>query len=153
MYNQPPSEAPPQQQQGYYPPPPTMDQQKYPDPAHVEYGNNSMNNNNPPSYGTPPPMQPNEVGVEGGGEEKIRPAKHWNDVWATILWLINLGAFIGLAVVAIRTYESHANTYNGVQSENAYPGITFDTTTFIIFGLAGVVGFGISFLYLILANL
>lgn len=156
MY-QPPNEAPPQQQQqGYYPPPPAMNQQqqrqKYPDPAHVEYGNSQYQDHSPPTYGTPPPMQPNEVGIEGGGE-KIRPAKHWNDIWATVLWLLNLGAFIGLAVVAIRTYRSHTNTYNGVQSENQVPGITFDTSTFKIFGFAGIVGFGISFLYLILANL
>ncbi|OAC98451.1 hypothetical protein MUCCIDRAFT_44729 [Mucor lusitanicus CBS 277.49] len=123
------SDPPPNDQHKYYPPPPTFN-----------------NNNNNATYGD----QVHQPYTPG---EKIKPAKGWNDVWATILWLCNLGAFIGLAVVALRTYTSHKGSYNGVQSENAYPGLTFDTSTLMIFGFSAIVGFGISFLYLIFANM
>jgi hypothetical protein len=142
----------PDPNKNYYPPPPELNQaynpnQTYPDQAHLEYGQSL-----PPQYGNavaPPPPQ------EGGQPtEKIKPASGWNDIWATILWLLNVGAFIGLAVVGLRTYKSHRGVNGvGVQSENAYPGLTFDTSTFKIFGLSAVVGFGISFLYLILAQM
>ncbi|CEP12232.1 hypothetical protein [Parasitella parasitica] len=152
MY-QPPTQSSdsPNDQHKYYPPPPTMSgNNNYQDQAHIEYGQQQqMYGQPPPNYGTPPPIQQQPQQQE----EKIRPAKRWNDVWATILWLCNLGAFIGLAVVACRTYTSHKGSYNGVQSENAYPGLTFDTSTLKIFGFSAIVGFGISFLYFIIANL
>jgi hypothetical protein len=141
-------------QQTYYPPPPIsaynpqQHPQNYSDQNHhdVEYGK---------GYGQPPPnyVTPHPPAQGSGGGEKIKPASGWNDVWATLLWLANMGAFIGLSVVALRAYSSNRGSYNGVQSYNAYPGLTFDTSTFIIFGLAGVVGFGLSFLYLILTQL
>lgn len=150
------SSDPPNDQHKYYPPPPTFNNNNntaYNDQAHVEYGQQQQSyGQQPPNYGAPPPPldQQQQPYTQG---EKIKPAKGWNDVWATILWLCNLGAFIGLAVVALRTYKSHRGAYNGVQSENAYPGLTFDTSTLMIFGFSAIVGFGISFLYLILANL
>jgi hypothetical protein len=140
-------------QQAYYPPPPTsaynpqQHPQNYPDQMHdVEFGKPQQ------SYGQPPPnyVAPQE---QSGGGEKIKPASGWNDIWAIFLWLANMGAFIGLSVVALSAYSSNRGSYNGVQSYNDYPGLTFDTSTFAIFGLAGVVGFGISFLYLIITQL
>ncbi|CAO3692029.1 Protein pns1 [Rhizopus azygosporus] len=133
-----------QQQQQYYPPPPTMQQNQnyYPPPEQQQYP--------PPDYNTSYQQQAPYSEEPNKG---IKPSSGWNDVWATILWLVNLGAFIGLAVVAIRTYNSHGTTYGGVQSSNPYPGLTFDTSTFAIFGYAAVVGFGISLLYLIIANM
>ena len=144
------------QQQQYYPPPPTGQYNAPPTQYDAPPPGPYYNNNNPsnmeygqqPGYNAPPPNQPYTP-----GQEKIKPASGWNDVWATVAWLLNLGAFIGLAVVGLRTYKTHQGSYNGVQSENDVPGLTFDTATFKIFGLSAVVGFGISFLYLILANM
>ncbi|KAG1138129.1 hypothetical protein G6F37_010742 [Rhizopus arrhizus] len=131
-----------QQSQQYYPPPPPMDQQGYQQSYQPP----------PPEYNTRLPQhQPALYSEEQ--HKGVQPSTGWNDIWAIILWLLNLGAFIGLAVVAIRTYSSHGTTYGGVESNNAYPGLTFDTSTFIIFGFASVVGFGISFLYLLIANM
>ncbi|EIE87019.1 hypothetical protein RO3G_11730 [Rhizopus delemar RA 99-880] len=106
----------------------------------------------PPEYNTRLP-QHQQAPYSEEQHKGVQPSTGWNDIWAIILWLINLGAFIGLAVVAIRTYSTHGTTYGGVESNNAYPGLTFDTSTFIIFGFAAVVGFGISFLYLLIANI
>ncbi|KAI8997374.1 plasma-membrane choline transporter-domain-containing protein [Pilobolus umbonatus] len=132
------------QQQPYAPPP----QQPY--ASQQPYGQSYPPP--PPNYGANPTHgEYQNYSPEAG--EKIRPASGWNDLWAAILWLLNLGAFIGLAVVALQTYSSNQMSYNGVQSQNAYPGITFDTSTFKIFGFSAIVGFGISVLYLMLANM
>lgn len=150
QYNNPPNEY----QQAYYPPPPTgaynpqQYPQNYPDQIHnVEFGKPQQ------GYGTPSPDYGAPQGSAGGGGEKIKPASGWNDIWATLLWLANMGAFIGLSVVALRTYSTNKTSYNGVESDNAYPGLTFDTSTFTTLGLAGVIGFGLSFLYLIVTQL
>ncbi|CAO3677145.1 unnamed protein product [Rhizopus stolonifer] len=135
----------PPPQQGYSPPP-TMNQQRYPSPPTM---------NQQQGYQPPPPnynatQQQYHTEEPGKG---VQPSSGWNDVWATVLWLINLGAFIALAVIAIRTYRNTGTSYNGVQSQEAYSGLTFDTSTFKIFGLSAIVGFGLSFLYLIIANM
>lgn len=157
MY-QPPSQSsdPPNDYQKYYPPPPTANgNNNYQDQSHIEYGQQPQPyGQQPPSYGAPPPPPSQTVNQQPyTSGEKIKPSKGWNDIWATILWLCNLGAFIALAVIALMTYSNHEGSYNGVQSENAYPGLTFDTSTLKIFGFSAIVGFGISLLYLILANL
>ncbi|KAI9316911.1 plasma-membrane choline transporter-domain-containing protein [Dichotomocladium elegans] len=86
-------------------------------------------------------------------EHAIKPAGGWRDIWATILWLLNLGAFIGVSVIALRTYsQNESSTGGGVPSQTQYSGIVFDTSSLKIFGLSGVVGFGLSFLYLVLIN-
>lgn len=159
----------PQDGQPYYPPPPQNGQQYYPPPPSgqynappsqynaPQYSNNGYShdgqNLESQNYQPPPPAQLDNQQPYTGGPEKIKPASGWNDVWATVLWLLNLGAFIGLAVVGLRTYKDNKGSYNGVQSNNEVSGLTFDTATFKIFGLSAVVGFGISFLYLILANM
>ncbi|RCH93038.1 Protein pns1 [Rhizopus stolonifer] len=135
----------PPPQQGY-PPPPTMNQQGYPPPPTM---------NQQQGYQPPPPnynATQQQYHTEESGKG-VQPSSGWNDVWATVLWLINLGAFIALAVIAIRTYRNTGTSYNGVQSQEAYSGLTFDTSTFKIFGLSAIVGFGLSFLYLIIANI
>ncbi|KAI8884849.1 DUF580-domain-containing protein [Backusella circina FSU 941] len=149
---------PPPQQQEYYPPPPPPPQYN---PEQNGYKNQySQNNvqqtyiNTDPShleYGQPPPLN-NQVQPETNQNEKIRPSSGFNDVWATILWLLNFAAFIGVSVVALHTYNDHTGSTNGVQSYNAYPGTTFDNDTIKIYGLSGLIGFGMSFLYLLLAN-
>ncbi|KAI7900418.1 plasma-membrane choline transporter-domain-containing protein [Cokeromyces recurvatus] len=143
----------------YYPPPPNepyntnqTDQTHHPEYHGQPYGQ-SYDHQKPPLYNIPPTQTYNNENGGETGEKGIKQASGWRDIWAILLWLCNLGAFIGLAVVALRTYRSHSGSYHGVQSENAYPGLTFDTTTFKIFGLSAIVGFGISFLYLIFANL
>jgi hypothetical protein len=143
--NQPPLNSPGDQHK-YYPPPPTGEYHARPDQAHLEYGQP------PPNYDAPPPVNSQSIKPYSEGQDKIKPSSGWNDVWAIALWLCNIGAFIGLAVVGLRTYRGHEGAYNGVQSENPYPGLTFDSATFKIFGLSAVVGFGLSFLYLILAQ-
>lgn len=135
----------PPPQQGY-PPPPKMNQQGYPPPPTM---------NQQQGYQPPPPnynATQQQYHTEESGKG-VQPSSGWNDVWATVLWLINLGAFIALAVIAIRTYRNTGTSYNGVQSQEAYSGLTFDTSTFKIFGLSAIVGFGLSFLYLIIANM
>lgn len=148
MYQQPHD-----QQQQYYPPPPSGQYNApptqygaLPPQAAPQYSNNVEYGN--PQHVPPPNNQPYTE-----GPEKIKPASGWNDVWATVLWLLNLGAFIGLAVVALQAYNSNKGSYNGVQSGNQVSGLTFDTATFIIFGFAALVGFVLSFLYLILAQM
>lgn len=148
-----------QQQQQYYPPPPSGQYNSPPSQYNApQYSNNGYNhdgqNLEAQTYSTPPPVADfNNQQPYTGGQEKIKPSSGWNDVWATILWLCNLGAFIALAVIGLRTYQGNKGAYNGVQSDNQVPGLTFDTATFKIFGLSAVVGFGISFLYLIFANM
>ncbi|KAI8369154.1 plasma-membrane choline transporter-domain-containing protein [Choanephora cucurbitarum] len=152
---------PPNTQQNYYPPPPTNSQQNYYPPPPTNNYNQPQNyaNHSNLEYGqTPPPnyggsSQPHDQSSYGQPAEKSNLPSGWNDIWAAILWICNLGAFIGLAVVALRTYSSHKGSYGGVQSQNAYPGLTFDTDTIKIFGFSSIIGFGISFLYLIVANM
>ncbi|KAI9332641.1 plasma-membrane choline transporter-domain-containing protein [Pilaira anomala] len=137
MYN-------PEDQQKYYPPPPNG---QYNTQITPEQGN----------YTAPPPAfqdnNPQTLKPYTEGPDHIQPASGWNDVWATILWLCNVGAFIGLAVVGLRTFQGNQNSYSSVPSQNQYSGLTFDTTTFKIFGFSAIVGFGLSFLYLIFANI
>lgn len=80
--------------------------------------------------------------------DKIRPSSGFKDVWATVLWLCNMAGFIALSVVGLRSFSSNAGT-----TPNTGSGITFDTDTVKIFGYSAIIGFVISFLYLILANL
>lgn len=137
MYN-------PEDQQRYYPPPPNG---QYNTQITPEQG----------YYTAPPPAfqdnNPQTLKPYTEGPDHIQPASGWNDVWATILWLCNVGAFIGLAVVGLRTFQGNQDSYSSVPSQNQYSGLTFDTTTFKIFGFSAIVGFGLSFLYLIFANM
>ncbi|GAA5797962.1 hypothetical protein HPULCUR_003360 [Helicostylum pulchrum] len=134
---------PPEDQQQYYPPPPNGQYNTQISPEQ-EHGSHSV----PPPPFTDQPLKPYTE-----GPEHIKPASGWNDVWATVLWLCNVGAFIGLSVVGLKTYHGNQDSYNSVPSQNQYPGLTFDTTTFKIFGFSAIVGFGLSFMYLILAQM
>ncbi|OAD76419.1 hypothetical protein PHYBLDRAFT_154980 [Phycomyces blakesleeanus NRRL 1555(-)] len=141
---------------------PQPPQYTYPPPQHPYTPPSSYPTNN---Y-TPPPPQNNygqssnpyqapenqmEEGYESKG--KIRPPSGWNDLWAAALWIANMGAFIALSVIGLRTYNGKKGSYNGTPSNTQYSGLTFDTGTFKIFGFSAIVGFGLSFLYLILANM
>lgn len=148
---QPPSYALPPQQQGYPPPPPPPQQQGYPPPPQApSYGYD----NNIPSYGQQPPPPPNNGYYAGESQEKaIRPSSGWKDIWAAILWLLNFGAFIGVSVLALRTYSGNqGHTAGGIPSSTQYSGVVFDTDAMRVFGYAAIVGFGLSFLYLMLIN-
>ncbi|KAI7876601.1 DUF580-domain-containing protein [Lichtheimia hyalospora FSU 10163] len=145
---------PPQGQYPNYPPPPPPQgyppQQGYPPPPQApNYGYN----NNAPSYDQPPPP-PNNGYYAGEAQEKaIRPSSGWKDIWAAILWILNFGAFIGVSVLALRTYHGNqGHTAGGIPSSTQYSGIVFDTDTMKIFGYSAIVGFGLSFLYLMLIN-
>jgi hypothetical protein len=72
-------------------------------------------------------------------------------VWAAGLYFCNLAAFIALSVVGLRTFSSNKGSYGGTAPPGG--GITFDTDTVKVFGFAAIVGFGLSFLYLVLANM
>ncbi|KAI9256456.1 plasma-membrane choline transporter-domain-containing protein [Phascolomyces articulosus] len=127
----------------YPPPPPPQPHQNYPTAPTYNYNN----------YATPPPQPDQQPYYHGEETEKaVRPSSGWKDIWALILWLLNLGAFIGVSVLALRTYNSNSSTFGSVNSSTQYSGAVFGTGAFQIFGLAAVVGFGISFLYLLLAN-
>ncbi|KAG2181360.1 hypothetical protein INT43_008943 [Umbelopsis isabellina] len=148
----------------YYPPPPTQQeydankgsqQQPYGSgPPSYNYNNNQNYDPEAASYGNygqpPPPQQQQQMNMSGEG--KVEPSSGFKDVWATILWLLNMGAFIGLSVIGLRAYNSNHTSYGGVPSQSPSSGITFDTSTFIILGLAVVIGFGCSVLYFLFAN-
>ncbi|RUS12904.1 plasma-membrane choline transporter-domain-containing protein, partial [Endogone sp. FLAS-F59071] len=68
---------------------------------------------------------------------------------AAILFLCNLGAFIALAVIGIRRYSLGGGTWGG-QPANGY--LTLDLHTFSLFAWTVVVGFVISFGYLLLSQ-
>jgi hypothetical protein len=115
----------------------------------------------PPQY-YPPPQQPTyntSAGYAEIGEQplyandKIKPSSGFKDVWATVLWLCNMAAFIALSVIGIRGYSQNKGSTGGGTPPNSGNGITFDTDTVKVFGLSVIVGFGLSFLYLIIANL
>lgn len=153
------SNQPPQGQLPGYPPPPQQgypppQQQGYPPPPQApNYGGYDN-----PSYGQQPPppqQQPPNDGYYGGEsqEKAIRPASGWKDIWASILWVLNFGAFIGVSVLALRTYHGNqGHTVGGIPSSTQYSGVVFDTDAMRIFGYSAIVGFGLSFLYLMLIN-
>ncbi|KAG2202551.1 hypothetical protein INT47_012545 [Mucor saturninus] len=87
--------------------------------------------------------------------DKIRPSSGFKDVWATILWLCNMAGFVALSVIGLRSFSSNTGSGNGGSgtTPNTGSGITFDTDTVKIFGYSAIIGFVISFMYLILANL
>jgi hypothetical protein len=127
---------PPSQPYSSGPPSYSYNNQNY-DPEATTYGN----------YGQPPPQQMNM-----SGDHKVEPSTGFKDVWATVAWLLNMGAFIGLSVIGLRAYNANHSSYGGVPSQSPSTGITFDTTAFIILGLAVVIGFGLSVLYFLFAN-
>ncbi|KAF7724750.1 putative choline transporter, neither null mutation nor overexpression affects choline transport [Apophysomyces ossiformis] len=108
----------------------------------------------PPQYYTPPPPQSqpgyanNAYGGNGYAElgqppqEKIRPSSGFKDIWAAGLWICNLVGFIVLSVIGLRAFSSNQQ----------HPIVTLDANTARIFGYSAIVGFGLSFLYLLLAN-
>lgn len=147
----------------YYPPPPSQQgydaskgsqQQPYGSgPPSYAYNNQNYDTEATSygNYGQPPPHQQQQQ-MNMAGEGKVEPASGFKDVWATLLWLLNMGAFIGLSVIGLRAYNGNHNSYGGVPSQSPSSGITFDTSTFFILGLAVVVGFGCSVLYFFFAN-
>ncbi|CAO3595704.1 unnamed protein product [Absidia cylindrospora] len=143
MYPPPPQPYNYNANQSPYPhPPPQQQQQNYdyaPSPQHAEH--------QPGQHGQLPFEKDNT------GNAPKKGWRSYHDVWALILWILNVGAFIGVSVLALQLYSSnYAITGGGVQSSTQYSGLTFDTSTFRIFGLAAVVGFGLSLLYLVLVN-
>lgn len=150
----PKDQSQPYSQQHAYPPPPS---QSYATGPPQYYSNPNSQAYDPEAamygqYGVPPAAPPNQVGPMSGGDAKVQPSSGYKDVWATLLWLLNMGAFIGLSVIGLRAYNRNRSSYGGVPSSTPSSGITFDTTTFIILGLAIVIGFGLSVIYFLFAN-
>lgn len=140
--------VPPQgQYQSYPPPPPPQYNNNYYQPPATSqgyYANNVQQAEQQPYQSNHDPMKENQP---SGGLGAFK------DLWALGLWVLNLLAFIGVSVLAIQSFKSNQKTTSGgVQSGNPYGGMTFDTSAFKIFGLAGVVGFGLSLLYLLLVS-
>lgn len=144
--------VPTQQQQ--YPPPP----QQYVQPPQEYYNAQQL-----PQY-NPPPEQPKPIYNSGAGyaelgdaplnaNDKIRPSSGFKDVWAAILWMVNMAGFIALSVIGLRGFKgtTTASTTTGPSTSDGQ--ISLDTETIKIFGLSAVVGFALSFLYLIVANI
>lgn len=133
-----------------YPPPPS---QSYTAGPPQYYSSNQPYDQEAAMYGQygVPPNNSNQVSPMSG-DSKVQPSSGYKDVWATLLWLLNMGAFIGLSVIGLRAYNQNRSSYGGVPSETPASGITFDTTTFIILGLAIVIGFGLSIVYFLFAN-
>ncbi|KAI9474213.1 MAG: plasma-membrane choline transporter-domain-containing protein [Benjaminiella poitrasii] len=102
----------------------------------------------PQPYYQQPPAYNATTGYAVLGEfpsvnDKIKPSSGYKDVWATILWLCNLIGFIVLSVLAIRYLVAGQGI---VES-------TLDMDTVRIFGYAAIIGFGLSFIYLITAHI
>ncbi|CAO3616314.1 unnamed protein product [Mucor fragilis] len=147
-----------------YPPPPQT-QQQYPPPPQ-QYASPPQGYSQPPQYYPPPPQQAHQqqqqynqnTGYAELGEQplnandKIRPSSGFKDVWATILWLCNMAAFIALSVIGLRSYSQNKGSYGGTAPQTG-GGITFDTDTVKVFGFSVIVGFGLSFIYLLVANI
>lgn len=141
--------------QNYYPPPPP--QQQYAPPQ--QYAPSTQQYAPPPQYYPPPQQQyqSNDHYAEAGepalnANDKIRPSSGFKDIWAAILWLCNFVAFIALSVVALRSYSQNKGSSGGTSPQQG-TGITFDTDTVKIFGLSALVGFGLSLIYLLVANM
>ncbi|KAI8875802.1 DUF580-domain-containing protein [Backusella circina FSU 941] len=136
----------------YYPPPPQPQQYGAPPPQHQQYSAppEQQQYNAPPQYNQH--QQNPELGqVLPSPNDKIRPTSGFKDVWAAVLYFCNLAAFIALSVVGLRTFSNNKGSYGGTTPPGG--GITFDTDTVKVFGFAAIVGFGLSFLYLLLANI
>jgi hypothetical protein len=146
-----------------YPPPPQT-QQQYPPPPQ-QYASPPQGYSQPPQYYPSPPQQDQQnqqfnqnTGYAELGEQplnandKIRPSSGFKDVWATILWLCNMAAFIALSVIGLRSYSQNKGSYGGTTPQTG-GGITFDTDTVKVFGFSVIVGFGLSFIYLLVANM
>ncbi|KAI8376125.1 plasma-membrane choline transporter-domain-containing protein [Radiomyces spectabilis] len=151
-------------QSPYYPPPPQSQNGYYPPPPQAQSYSPQKSYSQPPSYAQQPnpysqqqapsgPYASNPQTAEDGGAGKVRPSSGYKDVWAAILWLCNLGGFIALSVIGLGVYHGRTGSFGGTPSATTYSGLTFDTSTLAIFGFAAIVGFGISFLYLMLANI
>ncbi|KAF1796272.1 plasma-membrane choline transporter-domain-containing protein [Mucor lusitanicus] len=146
--------------QQQYPPPPQT-QQQYPPPPQ-QYASPPQGYSQPPQYYPPPPQQAQqynqntsyaELGEQPlNANDKIRPSSGFKDVWATILWLCNMAAFIALSVIGLRSYSQNKGSYGGTAPQTG-GGITFDTDTVKVFGFSVIVGFGLSFIYLLVANI
>lgn len=147
---------PPQQQQ--YPPPP----QQYAQPPQEYYGSQPPPQYNPPPQQSAPIQQSYNNGGGGYAElgeaplnanDKIRPSSGFKDIWAAILWMINMAGFIALTVIGLRNMKGSSGSGGPTTSPSAGGAISLNTETIKIFGLSAAVGFGLSFLYLMVANM
>lgn len=136
QYPPPPQQYTTQAPRQYYSPPPQPKQYQYynDNPSYAELGEQQYLNNT-------------------GGNAKIQPSSGFKDVWATVLWLCNMAAFIALSVIGLRSFSSSNKAPSSSPGGGSGSGVTFDLDTVKIFGLSGIVGFGLSFIYLIVANL
>ncbi|KAI8880079.1 DUF580-domain-containing protein [Backusella circina FSU 941] len=126
----------------YYPPPPQPNgapsqEQIYPIPPPYQQSYQNVNNAGYAELGEP----------QTYANDKMSPSSGFKDVWATVLFLCNFAAFIGLSIVGLRTFSQHKDSVGDNGS------ITLDADTARIFGFSAIVGFGFSFLYLIIANI
>ncbi|KAI8971865.1 plasma-membrane choline transporter-domain-containing protein [Mycotypha africana] len=149
-------------QQQYSPPP--IQQQYPPPPQQYASPPQDYTTMQPPQYYATPTAQPpiaagynTNAGYSELGEhpinanDKIRPSSGFKDIWATILWICNMVAFIALSVVGLRSFSLNKGSYGGMPAQHG--GITLDSDTVKIFGYSAIIAFGFSFLYLILANI
>ncbi|KAI7900568.1 plasma-membrane choline transporter-domain-containing protein [Cokeromyces recurvatus] len=122
-------------------------QQQYPPPPQ-QYALPPENYtlNPPPQYYPSQPANYNPTtGYAELGEypvnDKIRPSSGFKDIWAALLWLCNMIAFIAISVIVLRSFRQDNTT------------TTLNTDTVKIFGYSAIIGFGLSFLYLMIANI
>ncbi|KAI8972086.1 plasma-membrane choline transporter-domain-containing protein [Pilobolus umbonatus] len=87
----------------------------------------------PPPYGG---YQEGYLELNVPTTQKIEPASGFKDIWATGLWILNFAGFILVSVLSIRK-ES----------------VEFEIRQIEVFGLAGLVGFVLSVVYLMIANI
>ncbi|KAL1923289.1 uncharacterized protein VTP21DRAFT_8269 [Calcarisporiella thermophila] len=140
-YYPPPPPPPPQQQ--YYPPPPTQpsyppQNQSYSPYPPPDYSSHSQYQQPQNDFQPIPPPQPNH--------EKFSITPKYNDVWATILFLIHLVIFAVLSYFGISTAVR-----NGLFSKQGET-TSLDGGTIGMFFVIVLLGFVISFCYTLLAQ-
>ncbi|CAB4438632.1 unnamed protein product [Rhizophagus irregularis] len=134
----------------YYPPPPDPYNQKNNQyqqyPQHPQYP--------PPSAPPPSFMQSQSMGNNGenndnaGTNNKFNPTPKYRDLWAAILFLLHLGAFIALSVLALRNYAAIQRS----GSSDSVQKITLNWSTIWLLLICVGVGFVLSMIYLAFAE-
>ncbi|OZJ02166.1 hypothetical protein BZG36_05241 [Bifiguratus adelaidae] len=123
----------------------------------------------PPTYNPTAATGGYDPGLGGRGpppvdhSEKFSKGNRFNDFWAAILYLIDLGAFIALAVIGIRNYAVTPKSGAPLYTSPTQPGYggypskatgtpTFDEQAIIMFLFVALVGFVLTVIYFIYAN-
>ena len=131
------------------------------------YGNSGYQQGPPqPQYSQPPPNYntpqnygqnygaPQGQGFNGGKETFNETFKldrpKYNDLWASILFLLTFLGFVAVSGISLHGYATNSSGGGIYQDANSF---TINSNTMILFAFVLIVAFALSWLYLILARL